>query len=363
MIRPIARSLEEIHERHACVRRVNNVDPLLLPLDTAPYAAITIVASCDAIAATLTTALPALRADYEVHEIYARVRGDGSLFEPLASRHFAHEGEWVAIARRRHPSNEPRIVGIMLAKDEADAIPEVVPNLTKALDALYYFSGDTATHEAIQASAPAGWAHHVSLVAVYASHTDGLRQILLEAARADAIDDPRPMWVMVVQGDEIYHDDLRQHILRAQTERATAMTCQVATFLLHESQKDGWDWTLPLAARLTHYIWDFGEHAGFLDFPWIYYVPTEHMRAHPHGIFPAKWTSTRPVRKHYPFRTPEQAKARIEDRLRVSLTHPHGWQPHYKNYRDVFVGSNVAGREVKNYHGWFGEAERVEGIW
>ncbi len=361
MIRPCARLLEEIYERHACVCRVAHTDSL--PLDTAPYDAIAITASDSPVAVSLTEALPPIRVDYEIVEVYVRVRGDDSPFEPLASRHFAREGEWIAIARRRHPSAEPRIVGIMLAKDEADAIPEVIASLTKALDALYYFPGDTATHEAIQASAPAGWAHCVSFVSAFASHTDGLRQILLEAARADATDDPRPMWVMVVQGDEIYHDDLRQHILCAQTERATAMTCQVATFLLHESQREGWDWTLPLEKRLTHYIWDFGEHAGFLDFPWIYYVRSEHMRAHPHGIFPSKWASARPVRKHYPFRSPAQAHARIEDRLRVSLTHPNGWQPHYENYRSVFVGDHAAGRQVRNYHGWFGEAERVEGIW
>ena len=170
------------------------------------------------------------------------------------------------------------------------------------------------------------------------------------------------MWVVCAQGDEVFRDDLRHHIMLAHVERATVMTCQVATFLLHESQREGWDWALPLAERLTHYIWDYGEHAAHLDFPWIYYNPAEHMRAHPHGIFPGRWARARPVRAHYPFRSPEQALARIADRLCASAARPHGWQPHYENYRSIFVGDLAAGREVKRFHGWFPEAERVEGI-
>ena len=42
-----------------------------------------------------------------------------------------------------------RIVGIMLTKDEADAVSDVIPPLVGALDALYYFAGDAATGDAI----------------------------------------------------------------------------------------------------------------------------------------------------------------------------------------------------------------------
>lgn len=326
-----------------------------------PYAVARII--LDGPASALVEALPRIRAHYELVEIYA-LDQISQTWAPLSAEHLSLErADWSIIARRRHPSNEPRISGIMLAKDEADAIPDVVGNLGRHLDRLYYFAGDEATDAAIQASAPdPNWARRVP---IDGPHSDGLRQHLLLQARADALTDcdPRPHWIMVVQGDEVYHDDLRQHVHLAQAERATVMTCQVATFLLHESQRDGWDWSLPLDKRLTHYIWDFGEHAGFLDHPWVYYVPGEHMRAHPHGSFPAKYASARPVRKHYPFRSPEQARARIEDRLRKSAAHPHGWQPHYENYRDVFVGDEAAGKQVKKFHGWFGEAERTEGIW
>lgn len=304
---------------------------------------------------SIDAAFTSARASYEIVEAYVRPDGEGTVFEPLEERHLLTGGEWaLALAPR---CDQPRIIGIMLAKDEADAIPEVIANLSGAIDALYYFAGDEATARAIVASAPnPGWARAVPVGDV--PHADGLRQILLEAVRADA--DGRPTWVMVVQGDEVYHDDLRKHVLVAHAERATVMTCQVATFLLHESQREGWDWSLPLEQRLTHYIWDFGEHAGFLDFPWVHYVPTEHMRAHPHGLF-GKWAEARPVRKHYPFRSPEQAAARIEDRLRRHKHRPLGWQPHYESYRQIFMDAQAAGREVKHYHGWFPEAERPRG--
>lgn len=259
---------------------------------------------------------------------------------------------------------EPRIVGIMMAKDEADVIPDVIANLSGAVDALYYHPGDNETADAIADSSRAGWARRVSMPEG-APHADGLRQYLLEQARRDAVTDhdSRPMWVMVVQGDEIYHDDLRQHVLYAHRIGATMMTCQVATFLLHESQREG-DWSLPLEKRLTHYIWDFGEHAGFLDKPGIYYDPAVHMRAHPFGGEEGGiWSPARPVRKHYPFRSPEQARKRLADRLRSTEQRPQGWQPHYKNYQDVFMGDVAAERPVNRYGGSFPEAYRHEDFW
>lgn len=253
---------------------------------------------------------------------------------------------------------EPRIIGIMMSKDEADAAPYVMPPLIASLDALYYFAGDAETAKAIHDASPPGWARAVNMPNV--KHADGLRHYLLEAARKDkgTDGDDRPMWVMPVQGDEIYHDDLRAYVLRAHAEGAQVMACQVATFLLHESQREGWDWTQPLATRLTHYIRDFGEHCGFLDGPNIYYVPTDHMRAHPHGI-PVGWgyASARPVRKHYPFRSPEQARKRLEDRLKS------GWQPHYKNYTDVFMSGTAAGRTIHKFTGDFSVAERSANDW
>ncbi len=253
------------------------------------------------------------------------------------------------VTTQRTPFDDFRCVGIMLAKDESDAIHEVASSLRSSLDALYYRAGDEATGAALAEFSP--WARSVPGVA----STDGYRQKLLEEARVDAriAGDTRPMWVMVVQGDEIYHDDLRRFVSAAHAERATVMSCQVATFLLHESQRDKSDWTQPLNERLNHYIWDFGEHVGFLDFPWIYYDAAEHMRAHPRNLFPARWAKERPVRKHYPFRSPEQAQARIEDRLKS------GWQPHYENYRRIYMSDTAAGREIKAYNGSsFPEAER-----
>ena len=344
--RAAAASLEAIRARYGAVESGQGrpYETVLLPGESGPVHAV------------LSAMLPAARGAHEIVDVFVQPAGTAS-FEPLRSGHLPMHGRPIIVARRRDLAAAPRIVGIMLAKDEADAAPEVIPALAQWLDRLYFFAGDPATHAAILAAAPAGWAIPVAIPPQ--PHTDGLRQYLLEAARADAANerDLRPMWVMSVQGDEIYHDSLREHIMWAQAERATIQICQVATFVLHESQRSGWDWTRPLAQRFSHYAWDFGEHAGFLDFPWIWYDPAEHMRAHPHGMYPAAWAKARPVRRHYPFRTPEQATARIEDRLRS------GWQPHYENYRDVFMRDQAAGRPVKRFFGWFPEAERAEGIW
>jgi len=356
--RTAAASFDEVMARHGCVQKVREPKPE----DAAPHETIAIVFD-EGPLSRLTGALPAIRDGYELVEIYVR-NTDGALFEPVFIGPFAFDGEIIAVARRRQPDDRPRIVGMMLAKDEADAIPEVLAQLHNALDALYYFAGDPATADAIVRHSPPGWARAIRDPGL--PHADGLRQFLLEAARADAVTDAdlRPMWVMSVQGDEIYHDDLRRHILHAHRARATMLNAQVATFLLHESQKDGWDWSQPLDRRLTHYIWDFQEHAGFVDFPWLHYLPAEHMRAHPRCVFPREWADPRswPIRRHCPFRSPEQARARLEDRLRSTKAHPNGWQPHYKNYADVFVGDSAAGRPVRRYKGAFTEADRHPGL-
>ena len=358
MIRGTASILGEICHRHdaaTCVPNGHSI-PMLAPYEVA----VLYGQGYGTIELPLGEAISVLRNDFELVEIYVQSQVAG-VFEPLIAEHFAlSSGRWVIVARKRHPGLEPRIVGIMLAKDEADVVGRVIEKLSSTLHMLYYAAGDPQTAEAIVAVAPANWARAVPPpISPSQRYTDGFRQNLLDAARADAVTDhdPRPLWVMVVQGDEIYHDDLRFHIDLAQKERATVMTCQVATFLIHESQREGWNWSLPIEERLTHYIWDFGEHTGFLDFPWIHYRHEEHMRAHPHGIYPAKWASARPVRKHYPFRYPDQAHARVVDRL------ASGWQPHYKHYVDIFMGAEAAGRLVQKFWNWFPEAERVGGLW
>ncbi len=171
---------------------------------------------------------------------------------------------------------------------------------------------------------------------------------------------------MPVQGDEVYHDDLRAYVLKAHAEKTQVMACQVATFVIHESQREGWDWAQPLVTRLPFYIWDFGEHAGFLDKPEIYYVPTDHMRAHPHGLQgdATAYAQARPVRKHYPFRSPEQTRTRLADRLRATEKHPEGWQPRYRNYESIFLSGEASGRPIQKLappYNHFPEAERVGG--
>lgn len=349
-----AASLEEICTRHGCVESIDRPDAL--STSVLPYATSAITWKGDnAVITSLHKAFPTIRGGHELEEIYVRPAGEVA-FSPIVSKHLSCQGSIVVVVRKRHPIHDPKIVGIMLAKDEADIIPDVIASLFPPLDALY-FHADDATRDAILASSPTGKAHELKIQPPPGVR-DGYRQALLELVRSDVGDDHRPTWILVVQGDEVYSDDILHHIRLAQIESATVMNAQVPTYVLHESQHDGFDWTLPIEKRLTHYIWGGSEHAGFLDFPWVYYRPEEHMRAHPHGLYPAKWASARPIRKHYPFRNPSQARARIADRI------ASGWQPNYAKYNaDVFVGDTAFGLPVKMHYGWFGETERVEGIW
>lgn len=349
--------LEDVATRHGCVASVANNSALPC---ISPYETLVISSEDGLVVPSLTQAIHAVRQGYEIVDVYVRARDERSV-RPLQIAATSltdavsevpvvgqREGVWHLVIRKRHPTHGPRIVGIMLAKDEQDVIGEVVTKLTHALERLYFHAVDAPTREGILAVAPgADWA--VAVDVFEGIRADGRRQSLLERVRADGEGDPRPTWVMVVQGDEIYRDDLRHHVHLADEERATVLNCHVSTFLLHEGQRHGWDWSRPLVERFTHYIWDFGEHVGFLDFPWLHYEPSEHMRAHPRSIYPGVWATKWPVRYHYPFRNPDQARARLEDRLKS------GWQPHYENYRDVFMGDVAAGRQMKPFTGRFSE--------
>lgn len=352
MTRSSAASFDEISSRHGCIGRTGS--STALPT-RAPYDASMLIASTDvAVGPSLAVAFVGVRGGHEVVEVYVRPTGTPT-FEPLRAGHLALTGQWAVVARQRHPHEDPMVVGVMLAKDEADVVADVIASVRGAVGRLYYYA-DGSTNDAILRLGLGGWASFVPMPPGDRV-TDGHRQVLLDAVRSDHASERRPIWVVNVQGDEVYADDLLHHVRLAQREQATVMCAQVATFVLHESQREGWDWSQPLDRRLTHYAWDLGEHAAFVDFPWVHWRPGEHMRAHPHGMYPAKYALARPVRRHCPFRSPEQARARVADRL------ASGWQPHYANYQDVFMGDVAAGRPVKRYWGWFPEAERVDGIW
>ncbi|TAL40821.1 MAG: hypothetical protein EPN91_12275, partial [Salinibacterium sp.] len=178
--RLVAQSVDEIRVRHGVT------GPAL-----EPYAA-AIVSGEGPVHATLDPALLRVRDGHEVVEVYVRLAAYAGLpplrvYEPLCSRHLALNGEWVIVARKRHLNNEPRIVGIMLSKDEDDVANEVIPSLAQWLDALYFFAGDQATHDAIIKHAPEGWARAIPDPRL--PHSDGLRHFLLEQARRDALTD------------------------------------------------------------------------------------------------------------------------------------------------------------------------------
>ena len=295
--------------------------------------------------------------DFTVEEVYVRPLGM-DVFVPITGELFSFRGNFAIVCRRNSLVSGQRRAGILMAKDEADIIEDVLVGLSNWIDYLYGSIGDEATLN-VAKKCQHLFRECFLFERISQVCTDGFRQALLELARNKKVEscDNRPMWVFAVQGDEIYHDDMQHHIRLAEAGHHTAMTCQVATFVMHKSQENGWDWTKPIDKRFTHYIWDFGEFIGWKDRPWIYYSQDEHMRATPHGIWPARWSPARPIRKHYPFRSPEQAKIRIADRL------TSGWQPHYKNYVDIFMEEQVANRPIKIFHGWFPEVERTEGIW
>lgn len=218
----------------------------------------------------------------------------------------------------------PPLIGLLVTRNEADVIKEVMEEYSKHFDAIFAFdSSDDGTFEIIKSFPNVVYAgKDLFLKEGPPIIKDGIRQVLLEKAQKMFGYDG---WIFSLQGDEIFHGDVRAFVESA-GEGVNRLNCLVAYFIMHTSERETVhyeDCSLPVQDRRLFYFLTFPENCAYKNEKGIYFDLYEHMRIIPHGGSEPVWSDTMIIRKHYPMRDPFQWVLRRQDRVQ------RGWQPNY----------------------------------
>jgi len=224
------------------------------------------------------------------------------------------------------------LIGLLVTRNEEDIIEEVLNEYKKHFDAILAFDmSDDRTGEIIQSFDIVKYYTDCEKSGIPREFLrDGVRQLLLARAQEMHSYDG---WIFSLQGDEIFHGEVKEIVEIAETEKANLINCLVANFLIHTSERVSICFEDPkrsIQERRLWYFFSLPENAGFKNQRGLYFLWFEHKRIIPYG---AQWKlcSKLIIRKHYPFRTPEQARKRIEDRV------ASGWQDNYRDIESVFI--------------------------
>lgn len=238
-------------------------------------------------------------------------------------------------------------IGLLLTYNEVDIIDEMMASNRHGVDAVFVLDGsDDGTAERLARYPEVELILKDSDVAAGDRVRDFHRQALLEAARARH---GAGHWYTLMHGDEIFHDDPRAVTAAAERQGASLVNWAVMQFFLHPDDADR-DPSGPVQSRVRWYSPFWVEVRQFRDRPGAAYREGEHGRVFPRGV---GWRpyARMPILKHYPYRTPEQARARLRGMARRG-----------------FTGSDVAGevlrtryepryRVSRRFTGDFGELE------
>jgi hypothetical protein len=218
------------------------------------------------------------------------------------------------------------LIGLLLTRNEEDIIKEVMEEYSKHFDAILVFDSSTDdTPEIIRTFSKVEYMTNDRETRIPNRYIkDGVRHLLLKKAQEMY---GYEGWFFSLQGDEIFHGDLRKyvHIIDGEGNRGN---CLVAYFVMHESERESIykeDVNLPIQSRRLYYFLTFPENCCYRNEVGLWFNPMEHMRVIPYGSSPPAFASTMIVRKHYPMRTPAQWEERVRDRVK------RGWQPNYKD--------------------------------
>ena len=243
---------------------------------------------------------------------------------------------------------EIRNFGLMLCKNEAPILRDVMRANTRFVKDIYVLDGGDDGSEAILREFPEVkfYIHERELFSRRGKFEvlDGVRAFLFEEIKKTAREGD---WVTIMHGDEIFHHDPNEAIVLASFSQSNTISWYSAFFFPH---KDDWpDWerlkALPLEERFLHYA-HYGDH-GYEEFrqfkiePGMYYNPAQHSRVVPEGRTLVDFVAF-PVFKHY--------KVWDLDPAHYDLTE---FDPRYgnaaMNAKDKWGSIRYAPRELKDF--------------
>jgi hypothetical protein len=246
-------------------------------------------------------------------------------------------------------------IGLLMTYNEADIIEEMMDANRGQVDTIFALDGSDDGTDAILA----GYSEVELLlrdeeVAPGSRVRDHHRQVLMDAAHERY---GTGHWFTLMHGDEIFHDDARTIAEHAEQQGARRVNWAAMQFFLHPDDEAGFDATLPVQQRVRWYSPFWVEVRQFRSSPTSRY-PTRHGVVVPEGV---GWRPFHkmPIFKHYPFRSPEQARARLATMRARGFSGTGSGE----SGKDSVEGSvfrpryGDAYRRVKRFDGDFGECE------
>lgn len=205
-------------------------------------------------------------------------------------------------ARREGPLN----IGLLMTYNEADIVEEMLRHNGPGVDAIFALDGsDDGTAELLAAHPLVRLVLRDEDVAPGGRVRDHHRQALLDAARAAY---GHGHWYTLMHGDELFHDDPRQVAAAAREQGARRVNWAAMQFFLREGEPH--DPAAGVQENVRWYSPFWVEVRQFRDNPGAHYREGEHGRVFPHGVGLMPYLKM-PILKHYPYRSEEQARARL----------------------------------------------------
>jgi hypothetical protein len=254
--------------------------------------------------------------------------------------------------------------GIMMTKDEADIIEEVLEVYkTSNIQIVAMDDSDDGTYDILKS---------FSNVTVfrqedeYGRNTKGSGDWMFQAI----LDRKRKLFginnfVFLAMGDEIYYHDPVKILYDMEIEEATVCIVHSCQFFMHISDKQKWNFNkqewknkdLKTSERLLWYSPGYAEERRiFWDAGNCYYDKNQHYRPLPLGIYERHY-SKKPIIKHYPNRAPKQVLARAKDRVEREYQ-PFYFHSYNKTEQEVFFESFPGFNQAFKFEGDFREYEK-----
>jgi len=198
-------------------------------------------------------------------------------------------------------------IGLLLTYNEVDIVDEMLQANAGGVDAILALDGsDDGTAERLKAHPAVELVLRDEDVAPGGRVRDDHRQALLDAARERY---GPGHWYTLMHADEIFHDDPRAVAIAAGRQGAHIVNWAVMQFFLHPDDR-ATDPAAPVQQRVRWYSPFWVEVRQFRDRSGARYRPGEHGRVFPRGVGIVPYRRM-PILKHYPYRSPEQAAARL----------------------------------------------------
>jgi len=224
----------------------------------------------------------------------------------------------------------PRLIGLMMIRDEEDMLAEALRNHVRFCDAILVLDG---TRGAAQKTSRDLCCAFDEVAGYWTDAETGYRLPVRDGARQFLVERARERfgvnnWYAILHGDEIWGEDPRP-LLDPEDSSARGIAVDSYHFFPHVSQRDTWSFDpgVSIEALAQWYMLpSIDEHRLFRDTGSHDYVVETHLRTVPPDI-PCSRRSI--AVKQYNYRSPEQAHRRAVARKQ------EGWQTnHYQHLLD-----------------------------